>query len=166
MSVKIYKPVTPGQRGMTGYSFEEITKTEPERSLVVIRKKHSGRNNVGRVTVRHQGGGHKQYIRLVDFKRLKREIPARVAAIEYDPNRTARLALLVYADGVKSYILAPVGMKVGDAVLSGKSAEIRSGNSLPIANIPVGTMIHNVELNEGRGRPIGALCRYCGSIVG
>ncbi|MDZ4159730.1 MAG: 50S ribosomal protein L2, partial [Anaerolineaceae bacterium] len=113
MAVKVYKPITPGQRGMTGHLFEEITKSSPERSLIVIKKKHSGRNMYGRITVRHQGGGSRRYIRLIDFKRNKRGIPARVSAIEYDPNRTARIALLVYADGEKRYILAPLGLKVG-----------------------------------------------------
>lgn len=160
MAVKVYKPVTPGQRLKTGYSFEEITKTVPERSLVIIKKKHSGRNSYGRVTVRHQGGGSRRYIRLVDFKRGKSGIPARVIAIEYDPNRTARLALLSYVDGEKRYILSPVGLKVGDTVLSGPNAEIRPGNSLPIANIPVGTVVHNIELYEGRG---GQLVRSAGA---
>jgi large subunit ribosomal protein L2 len=160
MAIKVYKPVTPGLRGMTGYGFEEITKSRPERSLVVIRSKRSGRNNLGKVTVRHQGGGNRRYVRLVDFKRDKHNIPARVSAVEYDPNRTARLALLVYADGEKRYILAPVGLKVGDAVVSGSSADIRPGNCLPISNIPVGTMIHNVEIYEGRG---GQLVRSAGA---
>jgi large subunit ribosomal protein L2 len=160
MAVKVYKPITPGQRDMTGYAFDEITKTTPERSLIVIRKKYSGRNNQGRITVRHQGGGQRQFVRLVDFKRDKYDIPAKVAAIEYDPNRTARLALLFYADGEKRYIIAPVGLKVGDKVLSGANVEIRPGNCLPIANIPVGTMIHNIEMNYGRG---GQLVRSAGS---
>ena len=151
MAVKIYKPITPSLRNMTGYSFEEITKTRPERSLIVVRKKHAGRNVHGRVTVRHQGGGSRQFIRLVDFKRNKREIPAKVSAIEYDPNRTARLALLVYADGEKRYILAPVGLKVGDSVVTSRTADIRPGNSMPISSIPVGTLIHSIELAEGRG---------------
>ncbi len=151
MAVKIYKPITPSLRNMTGYSFEEITKTRPERSLIVVRKKHAGRNVHGRVTVRHQGGGSRQFIRLVDFKRNKREIPAKVSAIEYDPNRTARLALLVYADGEKRYILAPVGLKVGDTVVTSRTADIRPGNSMPISSIPVGTLIHSIELAEGRG---------------
>ncbi len=151
MAVKIYKPITPSLRNMTGYSFEEITKTRPERSLIVVRKKHAGRNAHGRVTVRHQGGGSRQFIRLVDFKRNKREIPAKVSAIEYDPNRTARLALLVYADGEKRYILAPVGLKVGDTVVTSRTADIRPGNSMPISSIPVGTLIHSIELAEGRG---------------
>ncbi len=160
MAVKKYKPVTPGQRGMTGYTFEEITKTKPERSLIVPLRKKGGRNVYGRVTVRHRGGGHRRHIRIVDFKRDKRGIPARVAAIEYDPNRTARLALLHYADGEKRYIIAPLGLKVGDTVMAGPQAEIRPGNSLPIANIPVGTMIHNIELYEGRG---GQLVRSAGT---
>ena len=160
MAIKVYKPITPGLRDMTGYSFEEITKSRPERSLLVLRTAHAGRNNTGRITVRHQGGGHRQFIRLVDFKRSKKDIPARVAAIEYDPNRTARLALLVFADGVKSYIIAPVGLKVGDTVVSGRNDDIRPGNNLPISNIPVGTMIHNIELKEGRG---GQLVRSAGT---
>ncbi|HAD07094.1 MAG TPA: 50S ribosomal protein L2 [Anaerolineaceae bacterium] len=160
MAIKIYKPVTPGLRGMTGYTFEEITKTVPERSLLVLRKKHAGRNNQGRVTVRHQGGGNRRFVRLVDFKRNKLNVPAKVAAIEYDPNRTARLALLVYADGEKRYILSPVGLKVGDTVVAGPGVDIRPGNSLPISNIPVGTMIHNIELYPGRG---GQLVRSAGA---
>ena len=160
MAVKVYKPVTPGQRGMTGYAFEEITKSKPERSLVVARKNFAGRNSYGKVTVRHQGGGNRQFIRLVDFKRDKLNIPARVAAIEYDPNRTARLALLNYADGEKRYIVAPIGLSVGDTVMAGSQAEIRPGNCLPIANIPVGTMIHNIELKEGKG---GQLVRAAGA---
>jgi large subunit ribosomal protein L2 len=159
MAVKKYKPVTPGQRGMTGYTFDEITKSTPERSLLLPLRKHGGRNSYGRVTVRHRGGGHRQAIRMVDFKREKYGIPAKVAAIEYDPNRTARLALLFYADGEKRYIVAPLDLKVGDTVMAGPTAEIRTGNSLPISNIPVGTLIHNVELKEGRG---GQLVRSAG----
>lgn len=159
MAIKKFRPVTPGQRGMTGYSFEEITKSKPERSLIVERRKKGGRNSYGKITVRHQGGGNRQQIRLVDFKRDKREIPARVAAIEYDPNRTARLALLYYVDGEKRYIVAPVDLMVGDMVISGQAAEIRPGNCLPIANIPVGTLVHNVELKAGRG---GQLVRAAG----
>ncbi|MBI1794003.1 MAG: 50S ribosomal protein L2 [Chloroflexi bacterium] len=154
MAVKKYKPTTPGQRGMTGYTFEEITKSTPERSLTVSLGRHGGRNTYGRVTVRHQGGGHRRLVRVVDFKREKHGIPARVAAIEYDPNRTARLALLNYADGEKRYIIAPLDLKVGDTLMSGPNAEIRPGNSLPIANIPVGTLIHNIELKAGRGGQI------------
>ena len=159
MPVKKYKPVTPGTRGMTGYTFDEITKSKPERSLLVALRKSGGRNVHGRVTVRHRGGGHRRYVRLVDFKRDKHNIPAKVAAIEYDPNRTARLALLHYADGEKRYILAPVDIKVGDTVMSGAEAEIRFGNALPISSIPVGTLIHNIEVKEGRG---GQLVRSAG----
>ena len=161
MAVKIYKPVTHSLRGMTGYTFEEITKgKKPERSLIVMRKGYGGRNFSGRITVRHRGGGSRQYVRIVDFKRLKRNIPATVAAIEYDPIRTARLALLHYADGVKCYIVAPLGLKVGDVVVAGPTADIRSGNSMPISNIPVGTLIHNVELKENKG---GQLARAAGA---
>ena len=151
MPVKKYKPVTPGTRGMTGYTFDEITKSKPERSLLKPLRKSGGRNVQGRITVRHRGGGHRRSLRIVDFKREKINIPAKVAAIEYDPNRTARLALLHYADGEKRYIIAPVGIKVGDTLMSGANAEIRSGNALPISNIPVGTLIHNIEIAEGRG---------------
>ena len=159
MPVKKYKPVTPGTRGMTGYTFDEVTKSKPERSLLVALRKSGGRNAQGRITVRHRGGGHRRYVRLVDFKREKHNIPAKVAAIEYDPNRTARLALLYYTDGEKRYILAPLDIKVGDMVMSGADAEIRSGNSLPISNIPVGTLIHNIEIKEGRG---GQMVRSAG----
>jgi len=159
MAVKKYKPITPGMRDMTGYTFEEITKSTPERSLLVIKKRSGGRNAYGRVTVRHRGGGARRYIRIVDFKREKFGIPAKVAGIEYDPNRTARLALLHYADGEKRYIVSPVDLKVGDTVMSGPDAEIRSGNALPISNIPVGTMIHNIEMKPGRG---GQLVRSAG----
>ncbi len=160
MAIKKYKPVTPSSRGMTGYTFEEITKTKPERSLIVSKSNRAGRNVYGRITVRHQGGGNRRHIRIVDFKRNKHDIPARVAAIEYDPNRTARLALLHYQDGEKRYILAPVDLKVGDTVISGPKAEIRPGNSMRIANIPVGTLVHNVEIKEGRG---GQMVRAAGS---
>jgi large subunit ribosomal protein L2 len=160
MAIKIYKPTTPSRRNMTGYSFDEITKDKPERSLIVLRKAHAGRDNKGRISVRHQGGGQRQYIRIVDFQRNKIGVPARVSAIEYDPNRTARLALLVYADGEKRYIIAPVGLKVDDAVMTGPTAEIRPGNSLPISSIPVGTMIHNIEMKEGKG---GQLVRSAGT---
>ncbi len=160
MAVKIYKPTTPGLRGMTGYTFEEITKSSPERSLIIAPSRHGGRNFYGRITVRHRGGGNRRFIRMVDFKRDKRDVPAKVAAIEYDPNRTARLALLNYLDGEKRYIICPLGLKVGDTILSSDSAEIRVGNSMPLSNIPVGTMIHNLELNEGKG---GQLVRSAGS---
>ena len=159
MPVKKYKPVTPGTRGMTGYTFDEITKSTPERSLLLPLRKSGGRNAHGRVTVRHRGGGHRRFIRIVDFKREKHNIPAKVAAIEYDPNRTARLALLFYADGEKRYIIAPLDLKVGDTVMTGAGAEIRTGNSLPISNIPVGTLIHNIEIKEGRG---GQMVRSAG----
>jgi len=159
MPVKKYKPVTPGTRGMTGYTFDEITKSKPERSLLVDLRKSGGRNAHGRITVRHRGGGHRRNIRLVDFKRDKHNIPAKVAAIEYDPNRTARLALLCYADGEKRYILAPLDIRVGDVIVSGPEVEIRSGNALPISSIPVGTLIHNIEVKEGRG---GQMVRSAG----
>jgi large subunit ribosomal protein L2 len=144
---------------MTGHTFEEITKSKPERSLTVSLGRRGGRNAYGRVTVRHRGGGHRRLTRLVDFKRDKREIPARVAAIEYDPNRTARLALLHYVDGEKRYIVAPLDLRVGDTVTAGPDSEIRAGNALPISNIPVGTLIHNIEVKEGRG---GQLVRSAG----
>jgi large subunit ribosomal protein L2 len=159
MAVKKYKPVTPSLRGMTGHTFEEITKSKPERSLIIPKKRTSGRNMHGRITVRHRGGGHRRHIRQVDFKRDKHGIPARVAAIEYDPNRTARLALLHYVDGEKRYIIAPLDLRVDDMVESGPNTEIRPGNSLPINKIPVGTLIHNIELKEGRG---GQLVRAAG----
>ncbi len=160
MPIKVYKPTTPGRRGMTGYTFEEITKTEPERSLLVPLKKHGGRNFRGKVTVRHRGGGHKRLYRIIDFKRDKEGIPARVVSIEYDPNRSARIALLVYADGEKRYIIAPLELKVGDTVISAPDAEIRPGNTLPLENIPLGTMVHNVELHVGKG---GQLARAAGT---
>ena len=160
MAVKKYKPTSPGRRGMSGATFEEVTKSAPERSLTVTRKAHGGRNAQGRVTVRHRGGGHRRFLRAVDFKRDKREIPARVAAIEYDPGRSARLALLHYADGEKRYIVAPLDLKVGDTVMSGPQAEIRPGNSMPLANIPLGTLVHNIELKEGKG---GQIVRSAGT---
>jgi large subunit ribosomal protein L2 len=144
---------------MTGYTFEEITKSTPERSLIIHPRGHGGRDNKGRISVRHRGGGNRRYIRILDFKRDKQNIPAKVSAIEYDPNRTARLALLNYADGEKRYIVAPLGIKVGDTLLSGPQAEIRPGNNLPLANIPVGTLVHNVELKPGKG---GQLVRSAG----
>jgi len=136
---------------MTGDTFEDITKTKPEKSLLTDKRKRAGRNSYGKVTVRHQGGGHKQAYRLVDFKRDKHNIPAKVAAIEYDPNRTARIALLFYADGEKRYIIAPAELKVGDTVFSGPGVEVRPGNCLPLANMPLGTIVHNVELQPGKG---------------
>jgi large subunit ribosomal protein L2 len=160
MAIKKYKPTTPGQRGMTGYAFDEITKDTPERSLIVPLRRRGGRNSYGRVTVRHQGGGARRNIRIVDFKRDKVNIPAKVAAIEYDPNRTARLALLHYADGEKRYILAPIGLKVGDSLVTSPQAEIRTGNCMPISNIPVGSLVHNIEVKEGKG---GQLVRSAGT---
>ncbi|MGQ9456882.1 MAG: 50S ribosomal protein L2 [Anaerolineae bacterium] len=160
MGIKVYKPTSPGRRGMTVSTFEEITRTEPEKSLVVPLQKHAGRNAQGRITVRHRGGGHKRRYRIIDFKRDKFGIPGRVESIEYDPNRSARIALIVYPDGEKRYILAPLGLKVGDTVVSGSEADIRVGNALPIRNIPVGTMIHNIELYKGRG---GQLVRSAGT---
>ena len=160
MGIKIYKPVTPGLRGMTGSTFEEITKTKPEKNLTIFKSKKAGRNVYGRITVRHRGGGHKQKVRVVDFKRRKLDIPATVTAIEYDPKRSARLALLTYADGVKSYIIAPLGIKVGDQLISGAEVDIRPGNCLPVDNIPVGTMIHNIEMQPGKG---GQLVRSAGT---
>jgi large subunit ribosomal protein L2 len=160
MPIKTYKPTSPGRRGMSGFDFEEITKDEPERSLLAPLRKKAGRNVRGKITVRHQGGGHKRMYRIIDFKRDKIGIPARVASIEYDPNRSARIALLFYADGEKRYIIAPLGLKVGDTVMSGPQAEIRPGSALPIRNIPVGTVIHNIELHEGKG---GQLVRAAGT---
>lgn len=154
MAVKKYKPVTPGQRNMTGYAFDEITKSKPERSLLVPLRKSGGRNAYGRVTVRHRGGGHRQFIRKVDFKREKRGIPAKVAAIEYDPNRNARIALLHYRDGEKRYVIAPVGVEVGTVVESGPGADIKPGNALPLRNIPVGTVVHCIEMKPGAGAKI------------
>ena len=151
MPIKKYKPTSPGRRGMTGDTFEDITKTKPEKSLLTDKRKRAGRNSYGKVTVRHQGGGHKQAYRLIDFKRDKHNIPAKVAAIEYDPNRTARIALLFYADGEKRYIIAPAELKVGDTVFSGPSVEVRPGNCLPLSNMPLGTIVHNVELQPGKG---------------
>jgi large subunit ribosomal protein L2 len=160
MSVKTYKPTSPGRRGMTGATFEEVTKERPERSLLVPRSKSGGRNVYGRVTVRHRGGGSRRHVRVVDFKRDKHGIPATVAAIEYDPNRSARLALLHYADGEKRYIVAPLGLQVGDTVTAGPEAEVRPGNCMPLTNIPLGTMVHNLELQPGKG---GQLARSAGT---
>ncbi len=151
MGIKTYNPYTPSRRNMTGSDFSEITKKKPEKSLVVSRKKHAGRNNQGKITVRHQGGGHKRKYRIIDFKRNKDGIPATVIGIEYDPNRTANIALICYADGEKSYIIAPNGLTDGMKVMNGPDAEIRVGNCLPLASIPVGTQIHNIELLPGKG---------------
>ncbi|MHB9146510.1 MAG: 50S ribosomal protein L2 [Symbiobacteriia bacterium] len=151
MGIKKFKPTSAGRRQMTVPTFEEITKTEPEKNLLGRLKKHAGRNNYGRITTRHQGGGHKRLYRLIDFRRNKDAVPAKVIAIEYDPNRTARIALLQYADGERRYILAPLGLAVGDQVMSGPKADIKPGNSLPIQNIPLGTVVHAIELVPGRG---------------
>jgi large subunit ribosomal protein L2 len=151
MPIKVYKPTSPGRRGMSVTTFDDITRTTPERSLLKPVHKRSGRSAKGRVTVRHRGGGHKRMYRVIDFKRDKFGIPGRVDSIEYDPNRSARIALLVYADGEKRYIIAPLGLKVNDVLESGPDADIRVGNALPIASIPVGSMIHNIELRKGKG---------------
>jgi len=160
MAVKKYNPTSPGRRGMTVSTFEELTKVEPEKSLLVTLKKTGGRNAQGKITVRHIGGGNKVKYRIIDFKRDKDNIPAKVASIEYDPNRTAYIALLNYVDGEKRYILAPVGLNVGDTVVSGPDVDIKVGNALPLRNIPVGTFIHNIELRAGRG---GQLVRAAGN---
>ena len=151
MPIQQFKPTSPGRRGASGYTFEEITKKKPEKSLTITLKKSAGRNNHGRITTRHRGGGSKRKLRVIDWKRDKRDVPAQVLAIEYDPNRSARLALLQYEDGEKRYILAPVGVRVGDTLQAGTTAEIRPGNALPLRNIPQGTVIHNIELYAGKG---------------
>lgn len=160
MAIKMYKPTSPGRRGMSVSTFSEITRTTPEKSLLVPIRARAGRNNMGRVTVRHRGGGHKRMYRIIDFKRNKHGVPARVDSVEYDPNRSARIALLVYADGERRYILAPLGLKVGSQLMSGPEAEIRLGNALPLRNIPLGTMVHNIELQPGRG---GQMVRSAGT---
>lgn len=160
MGIKKYNPVTPGLRGMTVSTFEEITASKPEKSLTVTLKKHSGRNSRGKITVRHRGGGTRSKYRIIDFKRTKDGIPGTVKTIEYDPNRSANIALIVYADGEKRYILAPEGLKVGNVIFSGSEADIQIGNALPIANIPVGTVIHNIELKPGKG---GQMARSAGN---
>jgi large subunit ribosomal protein L2 len=161
MPIKQYKPTSPGRRNASGQTFTEITKSRPERSLTVsLSKRHAGRNDQGRITVRHRGGGGRRLYRIIDWKRDKAGVPAKVASIEYDPNRTARIALLHYADGEKRYILAPNGLTVGATVMSGPDAEVRVGNSLPLGNMPTGTQIHNVELNPGKG---GQMVRSAGT---
>jgi len=160
MAIKRYKPYTPSRRHMTVSAFDEITKSTPEKSLVVHIKKSSGRNNQGKLTVRHRGGGAKVKYRIIDFKRNKDGIPAKVTSIEYDPNRTANIALIVYADGAKAYILAPAGLKVGDTLMNGPDAEVRIGNALPMRMIPVGSNIHNLEMKPGKG---GQLVRSAGN---
>lgn len=159
MGIKKFKPTTPSRRHMTVSTFEEITKKTPEKSLLAKKKKKSGRNSYGRITVRHQGGGNRQKYRIIDFKRRKDDIEATVIGIEYDPNRSSNIALIKYKDGEKSYILAPIGLKDGDKVISGQKADIKAGNCMLIENIPVGTMIHNIELNPGQG---GKLVRAAG----
>ena len=160
MAIKVFRPTSPGRRGMSGATFEEITKDKPEKSLVAPLKKRGGRNNRGKITVRHRGGGAKRKLRAVDFKRDKNGVPGRVAAIEYDPNRSARIALIYYADGDKRYILAPVGLNIGDTILSGPDAEVRPGNALPLKTIPSGTLVHNIEMEKGKG---GQMVRSAGA---
>ena len=160
MGIKTYKPTSPGMRFRTGFSFEEITRDQPEKALTKGKGKQSGRNNNGRVTVRRRGGGHKRRYRTIDFKRDKSDVPGKVASIEYDPNRSARLALIVYADGDKRYILWPVGLSVGDSVISADRADIKPGNCLPLKNVPLGTWVHNVEMKIGKG---GQIIRSAGA---
>ncbi len=162
MGIKTYRPITSTMRYKTGFTFEEITKKEPEKSLIQPKKQKAGRNNQGRITCRHRGRGHKRHYRIIDFKRKKMNIPAKVAAIEYDPNRSARIALLNYADGEKRYILAPLGLKVGTTVMSGSEAPIAIGNALPLERIPLGSIVHNVEYKAGRG---GQIARSAGSFA-
>ena len=166
MAVKIYKPTSPGRRGMTSPTFEEITKSTPERRLTRPLRKSGGRDHNGTVSIRHRGGGHKRHLRLIDFKRDKFDIPAKVATIEYDPNRSARIALLHYADGEKRYIIAPLEVKVGDTLLAGKTADIRAGNALPIGSIPLGTLIHNIELQPGKGGQVARSAGAAGRVDG
>jgi large subunit ribosomal protein L2 len=160
MALKQYKPTSPGRRGMSGFTFEEVTRRKPEKSLLTPLTRRGGRNNQGRITVRHQGGGAKRQLRLIDFKRDKWGVPGKVVSIEYDPNRSARIALIHYRDGDKRYILAPLGLQIGDTVESGPDAEVKPGNALPLRNIPTGTTIHNIELTVGRG---GQLVRGAGT---
>ncbi|MDQ2908198.1 MAG: 50S ribosomal protein L2 [Candidatus Eremiobacteraeota bacterium] len=160
MAVKRYRPTSAGQRFLTTIDFKDLTKKKPEKALVEVKKKHSGRNNNGHITVRHKGGGTRRQYRIVDFRRQKDTIPAKVTAIEYDPNRSARIALLAYRDGEKRYILAPVGLEIGNVIESGEGADIKTGNCLPLKNIPLGTVIHNVELRPGEG---GKLVRSAGA---
>jgi large subunit ribosomal protein L2 len=160
VALKIYRPTSPGRRGMSGSTFDEITKDKPEKSLLMPLKRKAGRNNRGKITVRHRGGGAKRRLRIIDFKRDKMDVPGRVASIEYDPNRSARIALIYYADGEKRYILAPVGLNVGDTVMSGDKAEIKPGNTMPLRSMPTGTEIHNIELQKGKG---GQMVRSAGA---
>ncbi|HUS94989.1 MAG TPA: 50S ribosomal protein L2 [Patescibacteria group bacterium] len=160
MPIKVFKPTSPGRRDMSGQTFEEITHSKPEKSLTTGLRKRAGRNFRGKITIRHRGGGHKRNYRQIDFKRDKFEVPGKVSSIEYDPNRSSRIALVTYADGEKRYIIAPLGLQVGDQIVSGKRAEIKPGNTMPLRNIPQGTLIHNIELQVGRG---GQLVRSAGT---
>lgn len=166
MALKKYKPTTPGRRGMTGNSFAEITKGFPEKSLLAPLSKKAARNNYGQITIRHKGGGHKRKYRIIDFKRNKLDVPAKVAAIEYDPNRSANIALLFYVDGEKAYILAPVGLQVGSMVISSEKADIKPGNNLALKSIPVGTIIHNIEMRPGKGAQIARGAGTSATLVG
>lgn len=160
MPIKEYRPTSPGRRAQTVLTFDDLTKKKPEKSLTVFLPPSGGRNNIGKMTIRHRGGGHKRAYRIIDFRRDKVDIPARVAAIEYDPNRSGRIALLNYVDGEKKYIIAPGGLQVGDTLMSGRNAEIRTGNALPLMNIPLGTTVHNIEIRKGKG---GQIARSAGS---
>ena len=160
MAIKAYRPTSPGRRGMSGYTFDEITRDKPEKSLLIAKKSKAGRNFRGIITVRHRGGGEKRKLRIIDFKRDKTDIPGKVASIEYDPNRSARIALIFYVDGEKRYILAPIGLNVGDTVMSGSNAEIKPGNAMPMRSMPTGIDIHNIELQKGRG---GQIVRSAGT---
>jgi large subunit ribosomal protein L2 len=165
MGIKKYNPITPTMRYKTGFTFEEITTNKPEKSLLAPKPKKAGRNHKGRITCRHRGGGHKRHYRIIDFKRTKFDIPAKVATIEYDPNRSARIALLHYVDGEKRYILAPNGLNVGDTVISGKKADIRVGNAMPLESMPLGTIVHNIEFKPGRGGQIARSAGTYGQII-
>ncbi len=160
MPIKFYKPTSAGRRDMSGHSFEELTKVKPDKSLMAPLRRKAGRNNTGRITVRHRGGGHKRMYRLIDFKRRKWDVPGEIVSIEYDPNRSARIAKVVYQDGDKAYIIAPLGLQVGDTIMNGPSAELQAGNAMPLKDIPVGTTVHNIELQPGRG---GQMARAAGT---
>lgn len=160
MPIKYYKPTSAGRRGMTGLSFEELSKVKPDRDLTVSLRRKAGRNNVGKISVRHRGGGHKRRYRIIDFKRSKWDVAGEVVSIEYDPNRSARIAKVVYQDGDKTYIIAPLGLQVGDTVMNGPNAELQAGNALPLKSIPIGTIVHNIELQPGRG---GQMARAAGT---
>ena len=166
MGIKLFKPFTPSRRTLTGFAFDEITKTKPEKALTESLRRKAARNNTGMITIRHKGGGHKRRYRVIDFRRNKIDVPAKVMAIEYDPNRTCRIALIGYADGEKAYIIAPVGLNVGDQVISGDSADIKPGNNKPLSLIPAGTTIHNIELRPGKGGQIGRGAGSASVVVG